>query len=279
MRRTATYILTLCAIAFGSLAATAQEQDTTAAASPATPIEAQTAEQTREVCRQAWNDGNRAYMEGDFKKAAEHYQSILGYGLYSAKLYYNLGNVAFKLGNTGEAILYYNKALKLAPSDEDIRHNLAIAEAQTKDKITVMPEFFVKRWVREVRNSLSCTAWSIWSLAAFALALACIALFVLAERLALRKAGFYGAIVSALLLVVTAWCGIAERRDMLQRSEAIVMSSAISVKSSPDRSATDLFVLHEGTKVRIATELENWSEIVIADGKKGWVEAGCIEQI
>ncbi|MGN0006768.1 MAG: tetratricopeptide repeat protein [Alistipes sp.] len=278
MKRTATYILAFCAIILGSFTTTAQEQEATVE-SPATPIEAQTAEQEREVCRQAWKDGNRAYMDGDFKKAAEHYQSILGYGLYSAKLYYNLGNVAFKLGNTGEAILYYNKALKLAPSDEDIRHNLAIAEAQTKDKITVMPEFFVKRWVREMRNSLSCTAWSIWSLAAFALVLACVALFMLAERLALRKTGFYGAIVSALLLVVTAWCGIAERRDMLQRTEAIVMASAISVKSSPDRSATDLFVLHEGTKVRIATELENWSEIVIADGKKGWVDAGCIEQI
>lgn len=66
---------------------------------------------------------------------------------------------------------------------------------------------------------------------------------------------------------------------MLRREQAVVMSSAISVKSSPDRSATDLFVLHEGTKVRIATEIDGWYEIVIADGKKGWTESRNIEQI
>lgn len=280
MRRITIYFFALCATLFGSLAVAAQEHDSLPADSTAqaTATE-QTPKEEQALCREQWDAGNRAYMEGDFAKASECYQSILGHGLYSAKLYYNLGNAAFKLGKTGEAILYYNKALKIAPSDDDIRYNLAIAEAQTKDKITVMPEFFLKRWAREVRNSLSCTAWSILSLIAFAVALACVAVFMLAQRLALRKAGFYGAAVVALLLVATAWLGIAERRDMLQRTEAIVMSSAISVKSSPDRSATDLFVLHEGTKVRIVTELENWYEIVIADGKKGWIDAYSIERI
>lgn len=280
MRLKTAYIFVLCTLLFGTLAATAQERDSIPADSTAA---AQTAAQAptddKTICRRQWDAGNRAYMDGNFAKALQCYQSILGYGFYSAKLYYNLGNTAFKLGHTGEAILYYNKALKIAPSDEDTRYNLAIAEAQTKDKIETMPEFFLKRWVRDVRNSLSCTAWSILSLAAFALGLACTAIFLLAQPLALRKAGFFGAIAASVVLIATAWFGIAERNEMLRHEEAIVMASAISVKSSPDRSATDLFVLHEGTRVRIVTELEHWYEIVIADGKKGWIDAYSIERI
>ena len=66
---------------------------------------------------------------------------------------------------------------------------------------------------------------------------------------------------------------------MLSHDEAIVMASAISVKSSPDRSATDLFVLHEGTKVHILSEVDEWCEISIADGKKGWLLKSNIENI
>ena len=68
-------------------------------------------------------------------------------------------------------------------------------------------------------------------------------------------------------------CAIADSQD------AIVMNASISVKSSPDRSATDMFVLHEGTKVTITNTLNEWCEIVIADGKKGWIESRTIEAI
>ena len=215
-------------------------------------------------------------MDEYFEK---YYNGIIERGLYSAKLYYNLANAYFKCGETGPAILYYNRALRMSPASDDIRYNLEMAEAMTKDKIAVVPEFFLKRWVRQLRNSMSCTAWSAISLAAFAAALAMLLMFLLSERLSIRKTGFYGTIVAMLLFAATTAFALAERRDMLARKDAVVMSSAISVKSSPDRSATDLFVLHEGTKVRIVTEIDDWYEIVIADGKKGWTEGRNIEKI
>ena len=104
-------------------------------------------------------------------------------------------------------------------------------------------------------------------------------LFVLSQRLAVRKGGFYGMAVALLLFVVTTCFAAVERRVMLDRAEAVVMSSTASVKSSPDRSATDLFVLHEGTTLRVVGTLDEWSEVVIADGKKGWIESDKIEQI
>ena len=216
-----------------------------------------------------WEAGNKAYIDGDYAKAIEEYGAIIEEGNYSEKLYYNLANAHFKQGEMGKAILYYNKALRIAPNEEDIRHNLAIAEAQTKDRIVVIPEFFLNRWMRSVRHSMSCTAWSVMSLAAFALVLAFGLLFLLSSNIRWRKAGFYSAVCGALLFVATLSFAISSRNDMLTHDEAIVMSSAISVKSSPDRSATDLFVLHEGTKVRILSEIDEWCEVVIADGKKG----------
>jgi hypothetical protein len=226
-----------------------------------------------------WEAGNKAYIEGNYDKAIEEYIAILDGGEYSMKLYYNLANAYFKTGANGKAILYYNKALRLAPSQEDIRHNLALAEAQTKDRIAVVPEFFLNRWMRTIRNSMSCTAWSVLSIVSFALVLAFGLLFLLASRLGIRKTGFYGALVALLFMIATTSFAISSRNDMLNHEEAVVMASAISVKSSPDRSATDLFVLHEGTKVKVLTAVDEWVEVVIADGKKGWTLKNNIEEI
>lgn len=226
-----------------------------------------------------WEMGNKAYMEGAYDKAVEEYSAILEGGEYSLELYYNLANAYFKMENIGKAILYYNKALRIAPSQEDVLHNLAIAETRTKDKITAVPEFFLHRWMRVVRNSVSCNAWGALSLLFFALILTFVLLFLLASHLGVRKAGFYGALCSLLLFVATTAFAISSRNDILSKDEAVVMSSAISVKSSPDRSATDLFVLHEGTKLRIVAEFDEWIEVVIADGKKGWTERKNIETI
>ena len=226
-----------------------------------------------------WEEGNKAYIEGNYDQAIEEYSAILDGGEYSMKLYYNLANAYFKTGAIGKSILYYNKALRIAPSQEDIRHNLAIAEAQTKDRIAVIPEFFLNRWLRTMRNSMSCTSWSVLSLVAFGLLLAFALLFLLASRLRWRKAGFYGALCAFVLFVAMTSFAVSSRNDMLIHDEAIVMGTAISVKSSPDRSATDLFVLHEGTKVKLLSEVDEWCEVVIADGKKGWTLKSNVEEI
>ena len=226
-----------------------------------------------------WEAGNSAYIEGNYDKAIEEYTAILNGGEYSMKLYCNLANAYFKAGAMGKAILYYNKALRIAPSQEDIRHNLALAEAQTKDRIAVIPEFFLNRWMRTMRNSMSCTAWSVLSLLMLGVMLAFGLLFLLASRIRWRKMGFYGALSAFMLFVATTSFAISSRNDMLSHDEAIVMGTAISVKSSPDRSATDLFVLHEGTKVKVLTEVDEWVEVVIADGKKGWTLKSNIETI
>ena len=226
-----------------------------------------------------WQIANTAYNAGNYAQAEECYTRIVEQGLHSAALYYNLANAHFKQDELGKAMLYYNRALRLRPNDEDIRHNLEYAEQSTKDSIEEIPEFFLKTWIKSLRGALSCTAWSILSLLMLVAALACGLLYLLAQRLSLRKIGFYLMAVTALLFVVTTAFAWSERNMLVERSEAIIMNSAVSIKSSPDRSATELFVLHEGTKVTIGETIDGWAEVRIADGRKGWIEQERIERI
>lgn len=261
-------------LTFGVLCAYAQEGADSAAQSAAVAEPA--AEASPE---QLWDRANTAYINGDFHAAAEIYEQIYARGLTSAKLYYNLANAYFKEGRLGKSILFYRRALRLSPGNDDIRYNLSVAEARTKDNIEDIPEFFFVTWMREARHTMSCTAWSVLSLVLLACALALFLVYLLAQRLSLRKAGFYGTVVAVLLCMLTTWFALGERREMLDDTSAVVMTASTAVKSSPDKSSTDLFVLHEGTVVTITNRLDDWCEVVIADGKKGWLECRKIETI
>lgn len=228
---------------------------------------------------QLWDQASTAYINNDFHRAIKSYEQLLTQGLSSAKLYYNLGNAYFKDNQLGRAILCYRRALRLAPGNDDIRYNLSVAEARTKDTIEQIPEFFLSEWLRAVRHTMSCTAWSLLSLGMLTIALVSVLLFLLAQQLTWRKVGFYGALATGLLFVITTIFAAGERREMLDRTQAVVLSNSAAVKSSPDKSSADLFVLHEGTLVRITDQLDDWYEISIADGKKGWLDSRKIEII
>ena len=263
------YILSLLALLATFTAVAQQEEQSVAEQAVAVEFDNMT----------LWERGNQSYIDGDYAAAVTAYQAIENRGYSSSRLYYNMGNAYYKQGQIGRAILYYNRALVVSPSMDDARHNLEIAEAQTKDNIAVVPEFFLNRYMRTLRSAISCSAWSAMSVAFFGVMLLFLLIFLLGSRIKVRKVGFYGAVVSLLLFVVVTIFGISARNSIIDRPAAIVMSSAISVKSSPDRAATDLFLLHEGTKVEVSSEVDGWSEITIADGKKGWTESAHLERI
>ena len=261
-------------------AARAQGDRDSLAAATTDPLTVQTAGgNSLAAVEQVWDAANTAYINSDYHRAIDAYRQLILRGYASDKLYYNLANAYFKEGQLGKSILFYRRALRLAPGSDDIRYNLSVAEARTKDNIEQIPEFFLTEWMRGVRHTMSCTAWSILSLAALVCALSLFLTYLLAQRLPLRKTGFYGTLVAAAAFMLTSWFAVGERREMLDDTQAVVMSLSTAVKSSPDKSATDLFVLHEGTLVEITDRLDNWCEITIADGKKGWLECKTIETI
>lgn len=226
-----------------------------------------------------WDAAAAAYNGGDYDTAIEYYTTILSGDRHSADLYYNLANAYFKREQIALALLNYNRALRLRPGDEDIRHNLEYAEQSTRDSIEEIPEFFLSTWVRGLRSLLSGNAWTILSLVLLALTLTMALLFLLAQRLSMRKVGFYAMGVLGVLFLLATSFAWSDRTEATQRREAIIMSSSVSIKSSPDSTSTELFVLHEGTRVRVGEVMDGWAEVRIADGRKGWIEIDRIERI
>ncbi len=200
-------------------------------------------------------------------------------GVHSVKLYYNLGNSWFKQGRMGKAILNYNRALLLDPTDEDTQYNLALAHARIVDKIDTVPEFFLKSWLRQLGLMLGSNTWAVLGLVFLGLTFAAVILWLLAGTLRGRKVGFYGAVTALILCFLSLFYANFQRSRLLHNREAVVMNLVAPVKSSPGTGGKDLFVLHEGTKVRMQEELDGWTEIVLSDGNKGWIASDAIEAV
>ncbi len=232
-----------------------------------------------ERLEQLWEQANNAYTVGDYPQAIAAYDSIRMEGYASAKLYFNLGNAYYKDSRIGRAILYYNKAQRLAPSDDNIRHNLAVAGASVRDRIDAVPEFFLKTGARRLMYAAGVDTWAVLCLFFLGIALVLTLFYLFATGLGRRKFGFYGAAVALLLAVGSLSFALIQRKKLLHPDEAVIMLTAAPVKSEPNNASRDMFVLHEGTKVRVVGEVGDWREIVIADGNSGWVEIRSIELI
>ncbi len=227
-----------------------------------------------------WHAGVEAYSAGDYTTAAADWEGIVDTGLMSRELYFNLGNAYFKTGEMGPAILWYERALRLDPSDTDVRHNLEYARTLTQDRIDEVPEFFLKSWRRSACYLLPANVWAVLGLVLLAGTLALVLLFLLGSTSGRRRLGFFGGIV-LLLLTLVSWDFSRTQREEAQRQDmAVVMRPVSSVKSSPsENSAKDLFILHEGTRVRILDNVSGYANIELADGRQGWIPSGDIEVI
>ena len=225
-----------------------------------------------------FEQANEAYNEGLYDQALTGYSAIETEGLESSVLFYNMGNTYYKMKDYPHAILYYEKALKLDPSDEDTRVNLEIANLAVVDKINPIPQSFLKRWWNSLRAAFPADGWAWLGVALFALLLACLFVFLMSRRTGLRKAGFFVGLVALVCLAFSVVFAIESQRRLTRQNEAIVMTPTVTVKSSPSTESVDLFVLHEGTKVWILDSARDRNKIRIADGSVGWLPVGDVTQ-
>ncbi len=222
---------------------------------------------------------NKAYTEGYFANAAELYKKVLHSGFESPELYYNLGNSYFKLNELSSAILYYEKARKLDPGNEDVNYNLSVANSKISDKIEPIPEMFYKRWFRSLREMLALDEWGKISILTLIISLVSGFMYFASNRMFLRKVGFWTGIVFLFCALFCLFLAFQNYSIINNNREAIIFSPTITIKSSPDEKSVDLFVLHEGTKVKVIDNIGNWFEIKIANGSVGWLPCSAVEKI
>lgn len=220
-----------------------------------------------------------AYATENYNLAIEKYTQLLETGNH-ADVYYNLGNSYYKVGDIARAILNYERALSLKPWDNDIQHNLELAKSKTIDKIVPQSEMFFVTWTKQLIASLTMDVWAKLSIITFILTLALLLVYILSNKLLFRKICFFSSIFTFFICVCSITFAWIQFNRYKNRSEAIVISTAVDVKSTPNTTGTDVFVIHSGTKVEIVDDsMTEWKEVQLQDGKIGWLKANDIEKI
>jgi tetratricopeptide (TPR) repeat protein len=222
---------------------------------------------------------NEHYTKEEFTKAIDGYNQILMAGIESPELYYNLGNAYYKTNQFTLAILNFERAKLLAPDDEDIEFNLLVANQKVVDSIQELPGIFVVRWWNSLINSQTTDSWAVLSIIGFILFLTLLGLYFFAKTGEVKRISFWAGCF-LIVFTISSWSFAARQKSRLvNHSFAIVMQPTVTVKSSPSEKGTNLFVIHEGLKVRITDKLGDWVEIRLADGNKGWLLTESIERI
>lgn len=212
------------------------------------------------------------YSIAKYDSAALIYQSIIDSGYQSPELYYNLGNTYYKLQEIPSAILYYEKAIKLNPNDENIIHNLNLCNSLIPDRIEEMPKLFFIQWYQGLYNYFPIDTWAMIGLILFSLFAFFLLIYFLSSRLLWKKLGFWSAFLFLILASFAFFLTSQKYSSFKQHNEAIIFIPSITVKSSPAKNSVDLFVIHEGTKVTILDQVGTWKKIKIQNGSIGWIE-------
>lgn len=228
---------------------------------------------------QYFQQATTSYQQEDYGRALENYMEIVNDGNQGAVLFYNIGNCYFKLNEKAEALLWYERALRLDPSNEDIKHNISYVNQTLIDKIDAMPKLFITRWWNDLSQRMTSNEWAICSIVFCSLFLAAVLLIFISRRRWLRSTSMLFSIFLLLCFVFTVLFSRKEQMRYVKNPEAIVMQSVAIAKSTPTSSGSDLFVIHEGLKVGIVDNVGEWYEIRLPNGEKGWLEAGDLEII
>ncbi len=219
------------------------------------------------------------YAKGNYQQAIKDYQEILKTGV-SSEIYYNLGNAYYRTDNITQALLAYERALQLSPGDNDIRFNLQYARSKTIDKITPETEMFFVTWYNSLVNFTSVDRWANTAIVSIVMALLLILVFLFAPQMWARKSGFYGSAVFLLLFAFANLFVFQQKHELETKQGAIVIAPTVNVKKTPAASGTDVFVIHEGTRVDITDRgMKQWRGIKLADGREGWLKTSQIEEI
>jgi len=232
-----------------------------------------------QTSEELFSKGNNLYQHGKYSEAIELYSSIEKEGLISDDLFFNLGNCYYKLNKVAPSIYYYEKVLKINPIHEDAIFNLAFAKRMTIDVIEELPKTFLQRFSSNVIQKLPFDTWAI--IAVLASFLASLLFLFYHFSFSTKKKLFYFniSIFAVFVLLISIFFAFHNYNTVQKNRSAIIFVAEVEIKNAPSTSSEVIFELHEGTKVVILDELDNWKKIKIADGKIGWIYADDLKEI
>lgn len=233
--------------------------------------------------------GDSAYTADDFQRAAELYAKAAETEGTSSALFYNLGNTYYRMGQLGKAILNYERALKLDPTNEDARANLALVNSRIIDRPGDRGSVMSKI-VDDTASSAHSNTWSLLAIGNFTLLLIAIAVYIFSDNVTLRKVSFFGGLallaltIAGIILAVIA----ADKATSTERAVIIAPSTQLSTSPRLPKDKTEqAILLHEGTVVEIidsvATPADTanpvWLDVRVDNANRAWISKSDTERI
>jgi len=211
------------------------------------------------------------YNEGRYEEAAAKYEEILEGGKHSAALYYNLGNTYYKLNRIAPSIYYYEKALLLDPGDPEIRNNLAFAKNMTLDDIAEVPQTGLSRLLERTTGLMTFDQWAYLAVVFIFLFVFLYIAYYYLRYATQKRLAFITSLVFLFLSLFALVFAYIQFNNFKAEQPAIIFAPEVAVKSEPNDRSEAAFVLHEGTKVQVLEQLNEWKRIQLADGSTGWI--------
>lgn len=225
-----------------------------------------------------FDKGNIAYRNGDYNGAVKIYESVLEDGKHSAELYFNLGNAYYKLEKLGPSVYYYEKGLQLDPKNKDIQNNLQYAKQATIDEIVPLPQNSISEFFNRLVQAFSTNTWAILAVVASVLMTSLFLMYYFTQKPTLKRVWFIGSMFFLLGVFITIFMSYMEMK-IGETNFAIVWEEEVEVRDGPTSNSSHIYYLHEGTKVTITYEEDNWARIELADGNEGWVQIQDIKKL
>jgi hypothetical protein len=216
-----------------------------------------------------YNKGNAYYSSDQFQEASQLYESLI-HSVEHEDLYYNLGNAYFRQGEIGNAIWAYEKGLQFNPRDKDLQHNNALVRAHVRDRIDFPKGMILVDYYRSLKQKV--TLGDVFILGGIFLLISAVSW--VGKLFGFIRGRAYRRIILPSVIGVLAIHGFMLDLywDITGSQQAVVITPVVEALSSPAGSDDKiLFRIHEGTVVQITQDYPEWVEIVLLDGKKGWI--------
>lgn len=234
---------------------------------------------TAQIDSELFEAANQAYADGNYRQAAAQYNEILENGNTSAALHYNLGNAHYKLNELAPSIYHFEKALQLEPGDEDIQNNLEFAKNMAIDAIQQEEP---KGFLNIFDSSTSAFLPAGWAWVGIFCMVAFVVFFLVyyfSNRSVVKRVSFIGSLIFLLLSVSSVVIAFTKQNLQQENTFAIIFSEEVEVKNEPNVRASEVFRLHEGAKVKVTEDFQEWVEIELPNGNQGWIPRSDLKKL
>lgn len=232
-----------------------------------------------DVASNAFAKANQAYTAENYELAIKSYEQLLKTDLHSVEAYFNLGNAHYKLNQVGPAIYNYEKALMLDPENEDVLNNLQFAKQMRIDAVEAIPENELESKASSIASALTIDEWAYASIMFLIITVLLFILYHYSQTAGKKRLFFILMLLFAISTVVAIAIGFYAQNNLNNEQYAIVYAAEFTARDEPKTNSNASFIIHEGTKVEVIEEYNDWARIALENGSKAWVTLETIKKL